>query len=62
MIDADELDGWIEARVAKVTAKAGKHVMDGGNLNAPKYRTALGKHQAYSAVRSFISGCKKNGT
>ena len=54
-----ELDAWCAARGAKVTAKAGKHVMDGGSLNAPNYRTALGKHQAYAAVRSYISGARR---
>ena len=59
MTDLEELDEWIVGRLEKVSYKACKHVIGGGNLNAPNYRTALGKHQAYMAVRSYIRGMKK---
>ncbi len=55
----DEMDNWCAERAAKISAKAGQHVMDGGKLTAPKYRTMLGKHQAYMAMRSFIHGARK---
>ena len=54
-----EMDEWCAARIERLTAKAGEHVMAGRSLEQPRYRMMLGEHRAYSAMRSFISGARK---
>lgn len=57
-----EMDAWCEKRVEALSRRAGRHVMRAGSLQAPRYRTILGEHRAYSAMRSFIHGCRLNAT
>jgi hypothetical protein len=58
MTDLEQIDAWVEARAAKISEKAAKFVLDGGDINSARYRTWLGRHQAYMTVRSYLSGCR----
>lgn len=54
------LDDWCKARLDRLTEQASQHIMRGKSLNAPNYRTLLGEHRAYMAMRSFIHGSRLN--
>lgn len=56
--DLEALDAWCKARAARLTEKAGAHILAGKGTNAPAYRTLLGEHRAYMAMRSFIHGSR----
>ena len=55
-----ELDDWCKSRADRVSAEAAAHLNRGLPLNAPDYRTMLGEHRAYLAVRSYIHGTLRN--
>ena len=50
------LDEWCMKRAARVSEQAQQHIRKGKSLTAPDYRTLLGEHRAYLAMRSFIHG------
>lgn len=52
------LDDWCKDRAARLTEKAGAHILAGRSLDAPRYRMMLGEHRAYMAMRSFIHGAR----
>lgn len=59
MDEWEAMDEWCQKQAAKISAVNGAYIMGGGSLSAPRYRTLLGKHQAFMQMRSFISGSKK---
>lgn len=58
-IDVAALDEWCAERIEKLLTGMETYIMSGGKPNNPNYRQQLGQHQAYSAMRSFISGSKR---
>ena len=56
---AAEMDAWCRKRIAQMTPEQERHVMSGGSLDDPRYRTLLGRHQAYMAMRSYIHGSRR---
>jgi hypothetical protein len=58
---AAQIDAWCKSRADNVSAQAEVHLKKGLPLNAPNYRTMLGEHRAYLAMRSFIHGMRLLG-
>lgn len=56
---ADGLDVWCKRRASLLSGEMHKHIMAGRSLEDPRYRTLLGRHQAYMAMRSYIHGSLK---
>lgn len=54
------MDEWLKKQSDAVATKAGAHIIGGGDLNKPSYRTLLGRGQAYARMRSFIHGAKND--
>jgi hypothetical protein len=54
-----EMDAWCTKRAAELSGKASEHIVAGRSLEEPHYRTILGEHRAYLAMRSFIHGARQ---
>lgn len=60
---ADERErvvAWLVARIEGMGEIMNGYIMAGSSLDGPQYRLHLGQHIAYMAMRSFISGCKRD--
>lgn len=58
MSDLQAVEEWCAKQCAKLSDEASAHIMSGGDMNDPTYRSMLGQSQAFMRVRSFIHGAK----